>query len=131
MLPNVAKLIVLGTLSVTWLTLHQYALRLETAQVYHLAAHHRDKRKAVFYFRSVWVGLIAALIAFGAIEVASNYSFDSSALREGTFGVLRGLGIWGLLVVGMVWSRIGLRASHINLDGDSLTRMRDERDDLK
>ena len=131
MLPNVAKLLVLGTLSITWLTLHQHALRLEPAQVYHLAAHHRDRRKAQFYFRSVWIGLIAAFVSFSALEAVSNFAFDSTAFKDGTLGVLRGLGIWGLLVVGMVWIRIGSRASQINLDGESLTGRRDERDDKK
>jgi hypothetical protein len=41
-------------------------------------------------------------------------------------GALRGLGLWGLLIVGMVWVRIGLRASQPNLDGDSLTPFGEE-----
>ncbi len=131
MLPNAAKLLVLGSLSIAWLTLHQRALRLEPAQVYHLASQDRDKRKAQFYFRSVWAGLLAAFIAFGALEVSSNYSFDTIMAREGTLGVLRGIGIWGLLVIVMVWTRIGSRASQINLDGQSLTPYREDLDDPK
>src|SRR5438067_1873976 len=120
-MPAVVKFATLGSLSMVWLAIHQRIMQLDARLVYHLAAIHRDRRKAAFYFRSVWVGLIAAFISLGFQEAVAQMSFDSAATRELLLGALRGVGLWGLLIVGMVWVRIGLRASQPNLDGDSLT----------
>ena len=110
-----------------WLALHQRVVQLDAGLVYHLAAVHRDRSKALFYFRSVWIGLIAAFISLGSQEALTLIAFDSTATRDMILGVLRGLGLWGLLVVGMVWVRIGPRASQTNLDGDSLTPYQEEK----
>ncbi len=125
-LPTVVKFATLGMLGVVWLVIHQQIMQLDARLVYHLAALHRDRRKAAFYFRSVWVGLIAAFISLGCQEALGQVSFESTATRELMLGVVRGLGLWGLLIVGMVWVRIGLRASLPNLDGDSLTPFRQD-----
>ena len=132
-MPTTIKFLTLGLLSVFWLAMHQQVNRIDNGEIYHLAAYHRDRRKAKFYFRSVWVGLIAAFVGFGCLEVlvssgmsplsgreGASSMFDSAAIRDGAIGILRGTGLWGLLVVGMVWSRIGIRASQTNTDGDSL-----------
>ncbi len=125
-LPTVVKFATLGMLSVVWLAIHQHIMQLDARLVYHLAAIHRDRRKAAFYFRSVWVGLIAAFISFGCQEALGQITFESTATRELILGALRGLGLWGLLIVVMVWVRIGLRASQPNLDGDSLSPFGEE-----
>jgi hypothetical protein len=130
-LPTVVKFATLGMLSVVWLAIHQRIMQLDTRLVYHLAAIHRDRRKAAFYFRSVWVGLIAAFISLGCQEALAQIAFDSTATRDLMLGALRGLGLWGLLIVGMVWVRIGLRASQPNLDGDSLTPFGEEEKNKK
>src|SRR5437868_1723390 len=108
-LPTVVKFATLGILSVVWLAIHQRIMQLDARLVYHLAAIHRDRRKAAFYFRSVWVGLIAAFISLGCQEALSQITFDSTTTRDLMLGALRGLGLWGLLIVGMVWVRIGMR----------------------
>ena len=119
--PMLVKFATLGLLCVVWLAMHQRVVQLDARLVYHLAAAHRDRRKALFYFRSVWVGLIAAFISLGCQEAFTQIAFDSATTRDWILGALRGLGLWGLLIVGMVWVRIGLRASQPNMDGDSLS----------
>jgi hypothetical protein len=131
MLPTVVKFVTLGLLSAVWLALHQRVMQLDNRLVYHLAAHHRDRLKAQFYFRSVWVGLVAAFISLGSQEALGQVTFDSNVTRDWLYGALRGLGLWGLLIVGMVWVRIGLRASQPNLDGQSLTPLPNEKDQKK
>ena len=130
-LPNVVKFATLGVLCVVWLAMHQRVVQLDARMVYHLAAVHRDRRKALFYFRSVWIGLIAAFISLGCQEALTLVAFDSTTTRDLLLGALRGLGLWGLLIVGMVWVRIGLRASQTNLDGDSLTPYEEEKKNKK
>jgi hypothetical protein len=124
--PTFVKFATLGILSTLWLAIHQRIMQLDAHLVYHLAAMHRDRRKAAFYYRSVWVGLVAAFIGLGCQEAMSQVAFDSSVVRDTMLGAIRGLGLWGLLIVGMVWVRIGLRASQPNLDGDSLAPFGEE-----
>jgi hypothetical protein len=126
-LPTVVKFATLGLLCVAWLAVHQHIMQLDARLVYHLAAVRRDQRKALFYFRSVWVGLVAAFISLGVQEALLLVNFDSTVTRDLTVGAIRGLGLWGLLIVGMVWVRIGLRATQTNLDGDSLTPYEEEK----
>src|SRR5258707_530954 len=125
-MPNVVKFLVLGMFSAVWLALHQAGMPLGPGQIYHLAAYQRDRRKARFYFLSVWVGLGAAFIGLGCQEAFAGVAFDSAAARDWTLGTVRGIGLWGLLIVGMVWSRVGLRASQPNSDGQSLTPLSEE-----
>src|SRR5436853_6957574 len=94
-LPNVVKFATLGILCVAWLALHQRIMQLDARLVYHLAAVRRDQRKALFYFRSVWIGLIAAFISLGVQEALSLVVFDSTITRDLTLGAIRGLGRWG------------------------------------
>lgn len=126
-MPNLIKFLVLGMFSAIWLALHQRVMQLEPGQAYHLAAYHRDQRKARFYFRSVWVGLGAAFLGMGLQEALASVNFDSPITRDWTLGIVRGLGLWGLIIVGMVWLRVGLRASQPNSDGESLTTLPEEK----
>ena len=125
-MPNVVKMLVLGMFSVVWLMLHQRVMQIEPAVAYHLAAYHRDRRKARFYFLSVWVGLVAAFLGLGCQEALTTVNFDSASIRDWTLGTVRGIGLWGLLIVGMVWTRVGMRASQPNSDGGSLIPLPDE-----
>src|SRR4051812_6933530 len=106
LLPTFVKFSTLGILCVVWLAIHQRIMQLDARLVYHLAAVHRDRRKALFYFRSVWIGLVAAFISLGCQEALTLVTFDSTLTRDLMLGALRGLGLWGLLIVGMVWVRI-------------------------
>lgn len=128
-LSTLIKFGTLGILAAVWLAMHQRIMQLNARLVYHLAAIDRDRRKATFYFRSVWVGLVAAFISLGCQEALGQISFDSAATRDIMLGIIRGLGLWGILIVGMVWVRIGMRASQPNLDGDSLTPFGEEKRD--
>ena len=83
-------------------------------------------RRAVALFL-VLLGLVSAFVSLGSQEALAQVTFDSNITRDWMFGVIRGLGLWGLLIVGMVWVRIGLRASLPNLDGQSLTPLPDEK----
>lgn len=126
-LPIAMKFGVLGLLSAGWLALHRYVNVLAHDKAYHLAAYQRDQRKARFYFRSVWVGLIAAFLCFGCLEALGSVVFESPQVREATMATVRGLGLWGLLIAGAVWARVGQRASMPNSDGMSLTPLPDEK----
>ncbi len=126
-LPIAVKFGVLGLLSAGWLTLHRHVNILAQDQAYHLAAARRDQRKARFYFHSVWIGLIAAFLCFGCMEALTGVSFESPQMRDGLLGLVRGLGLWGLLITGAVWARVGQRASMPNSDGMALTPLPDEK----
>ncbi len=126
-LPIAVKFGVLGLLSAGWLALHRHVNELSQNQPYHLAAHRRDQRKARFYFLSVWIGLIASFLCFGSLEALSSVSFDSPQGRDWAIGIVRGLGLWGLLVSGVVWARVGQRAGLPNADGMALTPLPEEK----
>jgi len=126
-LPIAVKFGVLGLLSAGWLALHRHVNVLAQNKAYHLAAHQRDQRKARFYFRSVWIGLIAAFLCFGSLETLTGASFESPQMRDFALGLVRGLGLWGLLIAGAVWARVGQRASLPNSDGMSLIPSPDEK----
>ena len=126
-LPIAVKFGVLGLLSAGWLALHRHINVLAQDKAYHLAAYQRDQRKARFYFRSVWIGLIAAFLCFGSLETLTGVSFESPQMRDFALGLVRGLGLWGLLIAGAVWARVGQRASLPNSDGMSLIPAPDEK----
>lgn len=126
--PMTAKLLALSLLSAFWLALFQNAKRLDANQPFHAAAYQRDRRKAQFYGNSVWVGLAAAFLSLLCLDALASVSFDTNALRETVLGILRIVGVWGLLVVGIVWSQVGQRASQPNADGQSLTPIPNERE---
>jgi hypothetical protein len=126
-LPIVVKFGSLALLSAGWLTLHRQVNVLAQDKAYPLASYQRDQRKARFYFRSVWIGLIAAFLCFGSLETLTGVSFESPQVRDFALGLVRGLGLWGLLIAGAVWSRVGQRASLPNSDGMALTPLPDEK----
>ena len=116
-------------LAAAWLSLHGRVLKLQTATLpYHVALEKRDARKARFYYASVWLGLLAAFLSARTLEAMWSVTFDSAAQKSWVLGGLRGVELWGLLVVAAVWSRIGSRASQINLDGSSLLPVSQEKE---
>ena len=125
--PTSVKFLVLSLLGVVWMAVGQYATRLEESlEPYHIRADRRDRRKARFYFVSVWVGLAAIFLSLFAVELLSNVSFETTSTRSWVLGTLRGLGLWGLLIIAMVWSQVGQRVSQPNSDGTSLLPMKEE-----
>ncbi len=123
---TLGKFWILGVLSAVWLAISQYMLRLDTTKSFHVAASERDKRKAKFYFFSTWIGLGAAALSFLGQEALYGTAFDSALTRDWVFHVLRGAGLWGLTVVGLVWSQVGQRVSQPNSDGKSLTPFQED-----
>ena len=124
-LPALIKFLTMGLLSAIWLVTFNRMGRLVPGQTYHLEAERRDRRKARFYVVSVWMGLGAAFLSFGALDAFSNTVFESSTTRAWVLGAFQGVGMWGVLVSAAVWAMVGQRASRYNMDGTSLTRLPD------
>ena len=120
MLPITGKFLILGLFGMFWVALCRRALRVEADKPFHLATYQRDRRKARFYYLSTWIGLGAAFTSFTCLEAVGGVTFDSPYQRDWVFSLLRGLGLWGLVIVGMVWSQVGQRVTQINSDGKSL-----------
>ncbi|MCX6379032.1 MAG: hypothetical protein NT023_06080 [Armatimonadetes bacterium] len=120
LLPPTGKFLVLTFLGVLWLLQFRRVSRLVGNIPYHVASYERDKRKAHFYYQSMWLSIGVALLSFLALEVLASVMFDTSQQREWVFSIVRGLGLWGLATVAMIWSQVGIRASEPNSDGQSL-----------
>lgn len=118
---TLGKFWILGVLTAIWLMLSHYSLRLNPNLSFHVAADERDKRKAKFYFLSVWAGLAAIVLSLLSQEALYRIEFDTALTRDWVFHVIRGIGWWGILIVGLVWSQVGQRVSRPNSDGKSLT----------
>jgi hypothetical protein len=130
--PLTIELAFMTALAAAWLTLHGRVIKPQTGSLpYHVALEKRDTRKARFYYASVWLGLLAAFLSARTLEAMGSVTFDSTAQKSWVLGGLRGVELWGLLVVAAVWSRIGSRASQINLDGTSLLPVSQERENGK
>lgn len=129
MLPMTGKFLLLGLLGMGWILFHRRVTRLNEAQPFHVAAHERDCRKARFYYQSVWVGLVSAFISFLSLEALAQVTFDSSLEREWVLSIVRGVGLWGLIIAALVWSQVGMRVSRPNSDGQSLTTLPDQHRD--
>ncbi len=118
---TLGKFWVMGFLSAVWLMISHAMLRLDPFKSFHLAAFERDQRKAKFYFFSMWTGLVVAALSFLGQEALYGTEFDSALTRDWVFHVLRGVGLWGLMIIGLVWSQVGQRVSQVNSDGKALT----------
>jgi len=117
----------MGLLCAGWMAYYKSLLHLDASQPYHIAAYRRDRRKARFYFLSVWVGLSLAFLSFLSLEALTVVTFDTPVAREWILGVMRALGTCGLLVVAAVWSQVGMRVSQPNSDGASLQPLPNEK----
>lgn len=122
-LPTAVEFIALALLSAGWVILQRHFGRLDPGQVYHLAVQHRDRKRARFYFLSVWIGLIAAFLSYQCLEALANVAFDIASQRDWVLGILRGVGLWGLVIVGSVWAIVGQKISSVNLEGISLANL--------
>ena len=125
--PTAVKYLILGFLGMGWMAFCRHVMRLDTRQTYHLAAHQRDRRKARFYYLSVWIGLAAVFLSLFAGEVLSGVVFESLAIQNWVLGTLRGIGLWGVMIMAMVWSQVGQRVSYPNSDGRSLIPMPEQK----
>jgi len=113
------SLIILSLFAIVWMAVREYVTRLDGKLPYHVGAYQQDRRKGRFYFISVWTGLSVAFLSLACLQVVASILMDSGNTRNVILGVAYGLGLWGLLVIGLVWSQIGHRAIEFNSDGKS------------
>jgi hypothetical protein len=118
--PITVKFLVMGLLTLGWLGVCRSVMRLDARQPFPVAAYHRDRRKARFYFLSVWAGLVAAFLSFCCLEALTGVAFEASLTRDWVLGCVRGIGLFGLVISGFVWSQVGQRVAQPNSDGTSL-----------
>ena len=118
-MPATAKFMMLTLLGGFWLLAVKHVMRLDNRQPFHLAIDQRDRRKARFYFLSVWIGLVTALICFMGLEVVDGSFFSDPSQRQWVLNIMRGAGMFGLGVVALIWGQVGQRVSLSNSDGKS------------
>lgn len=129
--PTAVTLLVLSSLAFLWLAARERVVRLDGMQPYHVGAYQRDRRKARFYFFSVWMGLLAGFIGMATLQIVANTLLATTALKNWVSGSAYGIGLWGLLIITMVWTQVGQRVSQPNSDGQSLQPLNNERDGKK
>lgn len=122
------KFLTLGVLGVAWLLLSKHLLRVDTHQPFHVASYQRDRRKARFYFMSVWTGLAVTFLSFIILDALATIRFDSMLTRDWVLNVLRGVGLWGLMTIALVWTQVGQRVGLPGSDGKSLQPLPDEKE---
>ncbi len=115
------SLIVLSLFAMFWMAIRERVTRLDARLPYHQAAYQQDRRKGRFYFKSVWTGLLSAFAGMACLQVMANTLLNANNTRNVVNGAAYGLGLWGLLVIGLVWSQIGQRTLEPNSDGKMLT----------
>jgi len=128
---SVVMMFVLSFLMIIWMGLRERTVKVDRSMPYHLGTYQADRRKARFYFLSGWTGLAAAFLGMVTMQVIAGTSFDRSAPRQTVLGISYGVGIWGLLIVGLVWSQVGRRVNEPNSDGNSLQPVPNDRDGSK
>lgn len=126
--PISGKLITMSILFIGWMAAFERSKRLDPNKPYHVASDQRDRKKARFYFNSVWVGLVTAFLSFVALDTLSAFNFDSSFTREWVTGLVRSAGVWGLTITLAVWLQVGQRVTQPNSDGKSLMPLREQND---
>lgn len=125
--PMAVTFLVLSLLAMGWLTVRERITRLNHNLSFHISTYQRDRRKARFYALSCWVGLSAAFLGMLSLDLVANISVEPLALRQGILGLAYGVGLWGLLIVAMVWSQVAHRVTQVNSDGQSLLPVPEER----
>lgn len=121
------KFMILGLLGAAYLILSKRVMRVEPEQPFHVAVYQRDRRKARFYNRSVWLGLAVAFLSFISLEALTGMRFDSMMTRELVINALHGAGLWGLMIIALVWSQVGQRVAMPGSDGQSLQSLPEDK----
>ncbi len=114
------SLFVLSCFAMGWMALRERILRLDGNLPYHVGSYQQDRRKGRFYFLSVWTGLGTAFAALACLELFVNIVLPAANTRNIISGAAYGLGLWGLLIIGLVWSQVGERVVQPNSDGKML-----------
>jgi hypothetical protein len=129
--PTTAKLLFLGILSMVWLALLNQARQLDNGEAFYVAIDRRDKRLSRFYSRSMWTGIGAAFLSLLCLDAFETIAFDSHAQRDLITGVTRATGMWGLLIIGAVWSQLGSKVRDLKFDFRSLQPIDSNRKDRR
>jgi len=124
--PMAITFLVLSLLAMGWLGVRERIMRLNHDLPFHVSAYQRDRRKSRFYVQSVWTGLAAAFLGLITLDFVGGSAVDPLALRQGILGVAYGVGLWGVLIIGMVWSQVAQRVAQVNSDGQSLIPLPEE-----
>jgi hypothetical protein len=119
--------LVLSVLAMGWLAVRERVAHLNHNLAFHVSTYQRDRRKSRFYALSVWVGLSAAFLGLLSLDFVASTAVEPPALRQGILGLAYGIGLWGLLVVAMVWSQVAHRVAQVNSDGQSLLPLPEKR----
>ncbi|CCW34422.1 hypothetical protein [Chthonomonas calidirosea] len=117
--PFACSMTVLSVLSVLWGVVREWVCRIDYHLVYHVGVDQRNKRRARFYFWSVWVALCTTLISLACIARVVDWEIPHEPWQPYLLGILYGLGLWGLTIVALIWLSIGKRASELTLDGET------------
>src|SRR5579862_5480728 len=125
--PMAITFMVLSLLAMGWLAMRERVVRLDESLAFHVGTYQRDQRKARFYFRSVWTGLIAAFVSLACLDLIASAAPESTSFFKTVVGVAYGVGLWGVLIVGLVWTQVGKRAGEHNSDGKSLTPAKEKK----
>jgi hypothetical protein len=125
--PMAVTFLVLSLLAMGWLTVRERIMRLNHNLSFHVSTYQRDRRKARFYALSVWIGIIAAFVGMFSLDFVASSTIEPPALRQGILGLAYGIGLWGLLIVAMVWSQVAHRVAQPNSDGKSLIPAQEEK----
>lgn len=115
------SLFILSLFAMLWMALRERVTRLDGTLPYHVATQQQDRRKGRFYFKSVWTGLLSAFVGMACLQVMANTLLNANNTRNVVNGVAYGLGLWGLLIISLVWSQIGQRTLEPNSDRKMLT----------
>jgi hypothetical protein len=125
------SLLVLSLFAMAWMAVRERVTRRDGTKPYHIGLYQQDRRKGRFYYQSVWMGLAAAFVALACLQVVANTLMAASNARNVILGAAYGLGLWGLLIVGLVWTQIGHRSIEFNSDGKALTPLPQEMEQKK
>ena len=129
--PAAVSLFILSLFAMLWMALRERVLRLDGSLPYHVATQQQDRRKGRFYFKSVWTGLLSAFAGMACLQIMANTLFNANNARNFVNGIAYGLGLWGLLIIGMVWSQIGQRTLEPNSDRQMLTPVEEKKRDKR
>lgn len=125
--PTAVTFLVLSLLAMGWLAIREHVTRLDGSLAFHIGTYQRDYRKARFYFLSVWSGLLAAFASLVCLGMIATSVMNMSQGRQLMLGAAYGVGLWGVLVIALVWSQVGKRIGEVNSDGQSLKTVKEDK----
>lgn len=117
--PFACSMVVLTMLFTIWGMMREKVSRVDHALAYHVGLYQRDRRRARFYFWSVWLALLVTFASLFCISQMAELTSPQPQWQRYVLGGLYGVGLWGLSVVALIWLAIGKRASELTFDTQS------------